>query len=62
MEHGNVFSSSGISAGIDVMYAWVSRVYGEPVSEYLALSAEYARETNSSHDPWAKVWDVPGAV
>ena len=44
------------------MYAWVSRVYGEPVSEYLALSAEYARETNSSHDPWAKVWDVPGAV
>jgi transcriptional regulator GlxA family with amidase domain len=62
VEDGNIFSSSGVSAGIDVAYAWVSRVYGEPVANYLALSAEYNRETDAHHDPFGKVWDVPGAT
>jgi transcriptional regulator GlxA family with amidase domain len=62
VEDGNIFSSSGVSAGTDVAYAWVSRVYGEAVANYLALSAEYYRVTNSTHDEFAAVWDVPGAV
>ncbi|KAF2994941.1 hypothetical protein E8E13_001954 [Curvularia kusanoi] len=37
---GNVFTSSGISAGIDVTLAWVGHVYGEPVADYLADSME----------------------
>ncbi|CAO2651041.1 Nn.00g093380.m01.CDS01 [Neocucurbitaria sp. VM-36] len=62
VEDGNIFSSSGISAGIDVSYAWVGRVYGDEVAQYLSLSAEYDRETDSHHDPYGKVWDVPGAT
>jgi transcriptional regulator GlxA family with amidase domain len=62
VEDGNIFSSSGVSAGIDVAYAWISRVYGEPVANYLALSAEYNRETDAHHDPFGKIWDVPGAT
>ena len=62
VEDGNIFSSSGISAGIDVTYAWVGRVYGDEVAQYLSLSAEYDRETDSHHDPYGKVWDVPGAT
>jgi transcriptional regulator GlxA family with amidase domain len=62
VEDGNVFSSSGISAGIDVAYAWVGRVYGDEVAEYLSLSSEYTRETHWDHDPYGKIWDVPGAT
>jgi transcriptional regulator GlxA family with amidase domain len=62
VEDGNIFSSSGVSAGTDVAYAWVSRVYGEAVANYLALSAEYYRVTDATHDEFAAVWDVPGAI
>ncbi|XPS72245.1 hypothetical protein M3J09_004412 [Ascochyta lentis] len=62
VEDGNVFSSSGISAGIDVTFAWVGKVYGEEVADYLANSMEYERWTDPHKDPFAKVWDVPGAV
>jgi putative intracellular protease/amidase len=62
VEDGNIFSSSGVSAGIDVTYAWISRVYGEEVANYLALSAEYNRETDAHHDPYGLIWDVPGAT
>lgn len=62
VEDGNIFTSSGVAAGIDVTYAWVSRVYGDDVAEFLSLSAEYNREPQADHDRFAKVWDVPGAV
>ncbi|KAF2036065.1 class I glutamine amidotransferase-like protein [Setomelanomma holmii] len=60
-EDGNIFTSSGISAGIDVAYAFINRVYGEEVAHYLSLSSEYNRETDMHHDPYAAIWDVPGA-
>lgn len=59
VEDGNLFTSSGISAGTDVAYAWVSHVYGEEIAEYLANSSEYTRWTNASYDPFADIW---GAV
>jgi transcriptional regulator GlxA family with amidase domain len=62
VEDGNIWSSSGVSAGIDVAYAFVSRVYGEPVANYLAHTAEYNREMDAHHDPFGKFWEVPGAV
>lgn len=62
VEDGNVFSSSGVSAGIDAAYAFVGRIYGEEVADWLALSAEYNRVRNASDDPFGKVWDVFGAT
>ena len=62
VEDGNIFTSSGISAGIDVTYAWVGKVYGEEVADYLAKSLEYERWTDPHKDPFAQIWDVPGAV
>ncbi|KAJ4365415.1 hypothetical protein N0V95_000466 [Ascochyta clinopodiicola] len=62
VEDGNIFSSSGVAAGIDVTFAWIGRVYGEAVAEYIANSIEYERWTDPHNDPFAKVWDVPGAV
>ena len=59
---GNVFSSSGVSAGTDAMYAFVGSVYGEAVAEYMGWSLEYNRVTRWDEDPFAAVWDVPEAA
>ncbi|KAH7389733.1 class I glutamine amidotransferase-like protein [Phaeosphaeria sp. MPI-PUGE-AT-0046c] len=57
---GNITTGSGISAGIDATYAFVSDNYGETIAQELADSAEYVRWTDSAHDPFAKRWDVWG--
>ncbi|USP80953.1 uncharacterized protein yc1106_08227 [Curvularia clavata] len=62
VEDGNVFTSSGVSAGIDAMYAFVSRVYGEEMATFTSLSLEYNRVVRWDDDPFAAVWDVPGAT
>jgi transcriptional regulator GlxA family with amidase domain len=59
---GNIWTSSGISAGQDLGYAWVSHVYGDEVSSYMSKSLEYERQTDSTYDPFGAIWDVPGAV
>jgi transcriptional regulator GlxA family with amidase domain len=56
VEDGNIWSSSGISAGIDVTYAWLGHVYGEEVANFISMSAEYERWTNSTYDPFAAIW------
>ncbi|KAF2177231.1 class I glutamine amidotransferase-like protein [Zopfia rhizophila CBS 207.26] len=58
VQDGNIWSSSGISAGIDLTYAWVAHVYGEEVANYVSASSEYVRWRNSTEDPFAKIWDV----
>jgi transcriptional regulator GlxA family with amidase domain len=62
VEDGNIFSSSGVSAGIDATYGWVSRVFGEDAAQYLADAAEYNREKDPHVDPFGKLWEVPGAT
>ncbi|KAF2465864.1 DJ-1/PfpI family protein, partial [Lindgomyces ingoldianus] len=61
VEDGNIWSSSGISAGIDLTYAWVGHVYGEKVADFVAMSSEYKRWRNSTEDPFAQIWSVPGS-
>ncbi|CZR68479.1 related to ThiJ/PfpI family protein [Phialocephala subalpina] len=55
VEDGNVWSSSGIAAGIDLMYAWVAHVYGEEVSKGVADASEYVRRGRDD-DPFAERW------
>jgi transcriptional regulator GlxA family with amidase domain len=57
---GNITTGSGISAGIDATYAFVSDNYGEDIAQELADSAEYVRWTDRDHDPFAKRWNVWG--
>lgn len=52
---GNVWTSSGVSAGIDVAFAWIEEVYGEVVAQRVAVGMEYERCTDSSWDPFASV-------
>ncbi|KAF1940210.1 class I glutamine amidotransferase-like protein [Clathrospora elynae] len=55
---GNIVTGSGISAGIDATYAFVSMNYGEDIAQELADTAEYVRWTDPDHDPFAKRWDA----
>lgn len=54
VKDGNIWTSSGISAGIDMTYAFVSDQYGEDVAQELADRAEYRRNTDPDDDPFAK--------
>ncbi|KAI6083763.1 class I glutamine amidotransferase-like protein [Hypoxylon rubiginosum] len=50
---GNIWTSSGITAGIDMMYAFVADQFGEDVAQELADAAEYVRNTDPGVDPFA---------
>jgi transcriptional regulator GlxA family with amidase domain len=59
---GNVWTTSGVAAGIDGIYGFVGHLYGEDYSKSIADSLEYERHTNASWDPFSLVWNVPGAT
>ncbi|KAG6909811.1 hypothetical protein DXG01_015304 [Tephrocybe rancida] len=52
--HGNIWTSSGVSAGIDVVFAWIEEVYGQETATELADALEYERHTDASWDPYAE--------
>lgn len=53
---GNIWTSSGISAGIDVTYAFVGKLYGEDVAQKIADRSEYIRNKDPSFDPFADMY------
>ncbi|KAM3522065.1 hypothetical protein NHJ13051_005880 [Beauveria bassiana] len=50
---GNIWTSSGVSAGIDMMLAYVSDQYGDDAAEYIAKDMEYVRNHDPSNDPFS---------
>ena len=56
---GNIWTSSGISAGIDVTFAWIAAVFGEVVAKRIADRSEYVRNLDPEEDRFAELW---GAV
>ncbi|KAF2454020.1 class I glutamine amidotransferase-like protein [Lineolata rhizophorae] len=61
VEDGNVWTSSGVSAGIDLMFAFVAKMYGEDLASELALGMEYERHVNPDWDPFAEYWNLTGS-
>ncbi|KAH7160744.1 DJ-1/PfpI family protein [Dactylonectria macrodidyma] len=55
---GNVWTSSGISAGIDATLAFIESIYGSDNATYIANMMEYERHTNSSWDPFADLYGL----
>lgn len=53
---GNIWTSSGITAGMDLIYAFVGQVYSQEVAEDIANASEYERHLDPSDDPFAEVW------
>ena len=56
VEDGNIFTSSGVSAGMDMALAFISRTLGEKAAEDAALWAEYSRHRDAAVDPFAEAW------
>lgn len=55
---GNVWTSAGVSAGIDVTFAWIKHVWGEDVAGKVAVRMEYERHLDASWDPFAALYGL----
>lgn len=53
---GNVWSSSGISAGIDATLAFIAEFYGKQNASVISDYMEYEWHQDSSWDPYADIW------
>lgn len=53
VDDGTVVSSSGVSAGMDMTLAVISRLYGQPLGEWLEQVTEYDAHRDPSWDPFA---------
>lgn len=58
VQDGNIWTSSGVTAGIDGMFAFVAAHWGEDIAKDLANTLEYERHTDPSWDPFAKVYGL----
>ncbi|KAF3056778.1 Isonitrile hydratase [Trichoderma lentiforme] len=54
VQDGNILTSSGVSAGIDMIYAFIADQYGEEAASKVATVSEYTRNTDSTNDPFDK--------
>lgn len=62
VQDGTVWTSAGVSAGMDVTLAWIGSIYGETKADEVARLMEYTRVRDSSDDPFSKLYeckDVP---
>ena len=53
VEDGDVFTSSGVSAGIDMSLAIIRRLLGEEAAATAAGETEYIANRDPDHDPFA---------
>ncbi|KAJ4194412.1 hypothetical protein NW755_003166 [Fusarium falciforme] len=49
---GNIWTSSGVCSGIDLMFGFVKEVYGENVAHDIAVWMEYQRHEDPTIDPF----------
>lgn len=53
VDDGTVVTSSGVSAGMDMSLAVISRLYGKDIAAWLELVTEYDAHRDPSWDPFA---------
>jgi transcriptional regulator GlxA family with amidase domain len=55
VEDGKVFTSAGVSAGIDMTLAVIAKLEGQGVASEIAIQMEYDRHRDAAWDPFAKI-------
>ena len=55
VEDGKYWTSSGVSAGMDMALAVLERLQGPDVAKEAAIQAEYDRHTDPAWDPFAEI-------
>ncbi|KAJ6024316.1 hypothetical protein N7540_005113 [Penicillium herquei] len=53
-----VWSSAGVSAGLDVTLAWISEYFGENVANEVSERIEYTRQLDSTVDAFAELYGL----
>ncbi|CAF5028963.1 unnamed protein product, partial [Rotaria socialis] len=56
---GNIWSSSGVAAGMDMTYAFIATIFSPDIAKELANKMEYEPHTNSEWDPFYEIWNLP---
>lgn len=54
---GNLWTSSGVSAGTDMTLAWIEHVYGKNESERIRITMEW-NALNQTDDPFAELYGL----
>ena len=54
VEDGKFWTSSGVSAGIDMALAVIAKLFGEKTGDELALATEYEWHRDAAWDPFAR--------
>ncbi|KAK4228377.1 class I glutamine amidotransferase-like protein [Podospora fimiseda] len=64
VDDGKVWSSSGVTAGMDLMYAFLREKYpdGEKLAQRFEDITEFVSVRNSSWDPWAEKFNITTAT
>ncbi|KAK0639849.1 class I glutamine amidotransferase-like protein [Cercophora newfieldiana] len=60
-EDGKIWTSSGVSAGIDMSYAFFKKLMGAEAVNRVLNAMEYTPHVNQRWDPYSLVHKVPGA-
>ncbi|KAF2440044.1 class I glutamine amidotransferase-like protein [Karstenula rhodostoma CBS 690.94] len=60
VEDGKVWTSSGVAAGMDMMYAFAGHYWGWEAANATVNAIEYTPHTDKHWDAFAVVHDVPG--
>ncbi len=58
VEDGKFFTSSGVSAGIDMSLALIAKVLGKDAARQTAVWAEYEWHEDAGWDPFARVYGL----
>ncbi|KAK2592876.1 hypothetical protein QQS21_009408 [Conoideocrella luteorostrata] len=58
-EDGNVWTSSGVTAGLDLIFEFIDKKYSKELSQTLQNRVEYERVKDACADPFAAVHKVP---
>ncbi|KAL3424117.1 dj-1 family protein [Phlyctema vagabunda] len=58
VEDGNIWTGAGVSAGIDVTYAWIAKVWGDDLAHEISTTMEYTRVLEWDSDPFSSVWSI----
>ncbi|KEY66218.1 hypothetical protein S7711_09231 [Stachybotrys chartarum IBT 7711] len=56
---GNVWSASGVTSALDMIFLFIEEVYGAAAATRIEGTLEYVRKTDACDDPFAARFNVP---
>ncbi len=58
VQAGSIYTSSGVSAGMDMALAMIANIYDQETAEQVANGAEYDWHKDASYDPFSKIYGL----